>query len=811
VFKMTTVTIKGVPVNFPFEPYDLQKDYMEKSNETNGVLESPTGTGKTLSLLCSSLAWLQLKKAQLQMQRQTAMCEQPNDYISSLKIQLEKTAGKTSGRSFLGLPIIIYASRTHSQLSQAMQELKRTSYSHMKACILGSREVMCIHPELISEQNNSRHMCDLKVKTRNCFYYNQVERKKLDPAISELSIIDIEDILKLGDRHKFCPYFMTKELRQHADIIFMPYNYLLDPLARKALGLELSNSIVILDEAHNIERNCEEAASLQIKSSDIALAIEELTGVMKVLGDEAGAELFGESGDILPEDLCILKEILLNFEKEMDSIELTGGPEGTNFDGNYIFEILSNAGVKANNFNKTIHLISNIIQFLTTVGDGPFARKGNGLQLFEDFLTIVFGGVTEEFKNKVKLCYKVHIVEEEIKKKKPDNWLSKATTKSSGRVLSYWCFNPGFGMDMLMGENLKSLILTSGTLAPLRPLITELGLNVQVRLENPHIVKGDQICVKIISSGPDTEMLNSNFKNRDNPKYMGSLGRSVLNLCRVIPHGLLIFFPSYPTMEKCAQYWQECGLWSNICQLKPILMEPRDKNTFNNAIAEYYAKIKDPALKGAIFMGVCRGKVSEGLDFADANGRAVILTGLPYPPLKDPKVILKKRYLDKRNADDKEFLRGDEWYSLEATRAVNQAIGRVIRHRNDYGAILLLDTKFNYSSVKNHMSRWLRDHIKTVNNFGEAMRDLRIFFKNAEAKFPTSDHKTKSAPASSTPCEFDVPAAYKKNNFDFSTSSIASASTSSTTESLNGDGEVVIHKRVSTCSLTNTLKGKKSI
>lgn len=32
-------------------------------------------------------------------------------------------------------------------------------------------------------------------------------------------------------------------------------------------------------------------------------------------------------------------------------------------------------------------------------------------------------------------------------------------------------------------------------------------------------------------------------------------------------------------------------------------------------------------------------QVSEGLDFANNNGRAVIITGLPYPPRMDPKVL----------------------------------------------------------------------------------------------------------------------------------------------------------------------------
>ena len=48
---------------------------------------------------------------------------------------------------------------------------------------------------------------------------------------------------------------------------------------------------------------------------------------------------------------------------------------------------------------------------------------------------------------------------------------------------------------------------------------------------------------------------------------------------------------------------------------------------------EYYAAAKDK--RGACFLAVCRGKVAEGLDFADDNGRACIITGLPYPPLKD--------------------------------------------------------------------------------------------------------------------------------------------------------------------------------
>lgn len=57
------------------------------------------------------------------------------------------------------VPKVIYASRTHSQLAQAMQELKRTNYNTMKAAIIGSREQLCIHPDVVKETNNATKVC----------------------------------------------------------------------------------------------------------------------------------------------------------------------------------------------------------------------------------------------------------------------------------------------------------------------------------------------------------------------------------------------------------------------------------------------------------------------------------------------------------------------------------------------------------------------------------------------------------------------------------------------------------------------------
>ena len=69
-------------------------------------------------------------------------------------------------------------------------------------------------------------------------------------------------------------------------------------------------------------------------------------------------------------------------------------------------------------------------------------------------------------------------------------------------------------MEQLLNTHVRSIILTSGTLAPLPPLIAELAIPVAQHLENPHIVKQSQVYVKIIGSGPDREQLISNYANR---------------------------------------------------------------------------------------------------------------------------------------------------------------------------------------------------------------------------------------------------------------------------------------------------------
>nr|XP_047125665.1 regulator of telomere elongation helicase 1 isoform X2 [Hydra vulgaris]XP_047125666.1 regulator of telomere elongation helicase 1 isoform X2 [Hydra vulgaris] len=756
---MVNIVICGVNIDFPFEPYECQIKYMEKvitclQKGLNGLLESPTGTGKTLCLLCATLGWRETYVARLQLERVGKL--QQNAFSDSLGSTLgeasgEKNAGGSWERGFLDVPKIIYASRTHSQITQCVNELKNTRYVP-KICVLGSREQMCINSEVMREENNNGkvHMCRIKVAGKQCFFYNNLEasKDKVPPGM-----LDIEDLVSIGTEKKFCPYYMARELRKEADLLFMPYNYVLDFKARNVHGVDLTNTIVLLDEAHNLESHCENNASFELSSFDLASCIEDSQQCIEILlqKEEEGLTSLDEAsiGDLTTEDASLMKTLFLNLETFICDIQLTNG--SATKPASFLFDELAKLNVTNNSKEQILETLEKMSGVLASTKSKAFGGKNYALDKFASALKTMFMRVSEASCETSKdhlstqRFYKVHISAEDDKKQKSlDAWAqsSKQTKKYSARTLSYWCFNPGLTMKELRDQGVRSIILTSGTLSPLASLKAEFLIPFDVELENGHVIEKQQVFVGILPQGPDGKKLNSSYQSRSTSEYQVSLGNTIVNLSRIIPDGLLVFFPSYPVMDMVLAKWQECGIWNRIATNKGLYVEGRGKLGFNETIDEFYLKIHDPALKGAVFFAVCRGKVSEGLDFSDANGRGVVITGLPFPPSFDPRVILKQQYLDEHKSNV--TISGKEWYRQQASRAVNQAIGRVIRHKNDFGAILLCDERFCQPSAKEHLPSWIKQQTKEYKDFGQAQRDLVIFFRNIQEKMGTVLTKCKS-------------------------------------------------------------------
>lgn len=94
-----------------------------------------------------------------------------------------------------------------------------------------------------------------------------------------------------------------------------------------------------------LKKMCEESASVRIKSSDVALCIEDVTAIMKLVMDPSQLESGEEPTDFTLDDLTLLKEMLLELEKVIDSIEIYNIADGVTFPGSYMFELLQKAKV----------------------------------------------------------------------------------------------------------------------------------------------------------------------------------------------------------------------------------------------------------------------------------------------------------------------------------------------------------------------------------------------------------------------------------------------------------------------------------
>ena len=71
---------------------------------------------------------------------------------------------------------------------------------------------------------------------------------------------------------------------------------------------------------------------------------------------------------------------------------------------------------------------------------------------------------------------------------------------------------------------------------------------------------GSQVWVGVVPVGPKGTALNSSYNNRDSREYKEDLGYAVVNFARMVPDGLLVFFPSYGVLKNCTDFWKNTSV-----------------------------------------------------------------------------------------------------------------------------------------------------------------------------------------------------------------------------------------------------------
>uniref|UniRef100_A0A673IV00 DNA 5'-3' helicase n=1 Tax=Sinocyclocheilus rhinocerous TaxID=307959 RepID=A0A673IV00_9TELE len=845
-------TIGGVKINFPCKAYPSQLAMMNSiirglNNGQHCLLESPTGSGKSLALLCSALAWQQAqfvwflvsavnsdqsKKSTLssrlseKLQASLSNGEQDDDFkidrkrirtpsteqkvpllIASIPVTLligllslviilsfffsteqqakmsQKTVEKSkdsdkdkegSGRK--KIPKIFFGTRTHKQITQIARELKRTLYSTVPMTILSSRDHTCVHPEVVPHANRNER-CKELLEAKNglsCRYYHNVHKMRDQSTLQWVHGLhqawDIEDLVRLGGKLRSCAYYAARELMQDACIVFCPYNYLLDPLIRESMEINLKEQIVVLDEAHNIEDCARESASYTLNQAQLLLARDELDGMVthNIRRDQHRPLLaFCCSLANWVKESCNSLE-----EREYESsCKVWTGAE--------ILGIFHGLGITADTFSLLQKNLAAVLEKEERIGlvngredvvQVPTISSNTQSMLKSLFMVLEFlfrqnCRFADDYRVALQQSY-MWTTQQDLPDAqgffaRPQRRRQSTRTKTLVHTLSFWCLNPAVAFSDLSGS-VRSIVLTSGTLSPMGSFSSELGIKFSIQLEANHVISKSQVWVGTVGAGPQGRKLCATFQHAETFAFQDEVGALLLKVCLTVSQGVLCFLPSYKMLDKLRDRWMNTGLWDKLEERKTVITEPRGggKGDFDELLQTYYEAIRGTAANnGALLVAVCRGKVSEGLDFTDDNARAVVTIGIPFPNIKDLQVELKMKYNDK-HAKSRGLLPGGRWYEIQAYRALNQALGRCIRHRNDWGALILVDDRFRTNPNKyiTGLSKWVRQLVRHHDTFTGAMQSLESFSQGQRGAVETFEEtQSQAAPQHPSPSTITSP------------------------------------------------------
>jgi len=775
--------ISGTLVKFPLaSPYPMQIRVIEcviramKLN-ANALIESPTGSGKTLALLCAALARAAFEASDDGHRERTEAKEDEKKKRAEIDENVdgrrERMETKEDEKKKLK---IYYATRTHTQIEQCVKELKRTEY-RPKMVVLASKEHYCVNAKAKKTgdvNGECRRLMDESVSGRGCYCAGAAAVKLASHAKTSTEAMDIEDLVRLGKSMKGCPYFASRILAEDAELVFAPYNYLLDPRTRAAMDIDVEGSVIIFDEGHNIEDTSREAASEEVTLEEVAECVDGLTSMCS--RSTAKNEEFEVLRSVMHGlyswfvRMCDDRGAEYVLKQDTQLFETWGAT----LRGEHALAALAGAGVTRESVGDIMRALSLATKYNQDLKDHKERVSGTALNTCEKVLNplkfMLSNGETTARDYRI-LLEKTLSQTEVLSTQAQRSTLVRLPIDEVVKI-DFRCLNPALAFRDLVGEKgARSVILTSGTLAPLNSFASELGVDFPIRMEAPHCVDmHKQVWGCVIASGPNNQPLNAGFKSRNDWTFQDELGSSVERWAKIVPHGMLMFFPSYSLMDTIVRRWRDSGVWKSIesASGKKIFQEPTGKTTtygnqkkpaetLEQVLEKYYKCVADsvksaphpyaPAPenarggRGAILLAVCRGKISEGIDFADANARAVICVGIPYPNYKDPMVQAKRSYNDEGQA--RGLLSGQKWYDQQAFRALNQAVGRCLRHRFDHGAIMLVDERFGQNAIQS-LPKWLRGAMQhPTAGFEQQLASLTSFF-DAHAENPPGEDEPAS-------------------------------------------------------------------
>ncbi|KAI8926822.1 hypothetical protein BC831DRAFT_455121 [Entophlyctis helioformis] len=693
--------LDGLPILFPYEfIYPEQYAYMrdiKRALDAQGhcLLEMPSGTGKTVSLLSLIVAYQQF-------------------YPEKRKL--------------------IYCSRTVPEIDKALAELKRLMEYRAEALggvrepFLGigltSRRNLCVHPRVSKEKRGT--VADAQCRNLTAPWIR--ENAKTDPDIETCEFFDtlesvdsaatvpsgvytLEDFKEYAASKKYCPYFLARRLLPFANVIIYSYHYLLDPKVADMVSKELSKDcIVVFDEAHNIDNVCTESLSIDISRPILdasARSVAELSRKIDKMKETNSEKLQNEYQRLV--------EGLRQTQQARDAGDIMANPILTN---DMLQESVPGNIRHAEHFvaflRRFVEYLKTRLRVMHVVAESPPSFLQHVKEItYIDRKPLRFAA--ERLASLIS-ALEINDLAEYGALQKVASFATLVATYQKGFILILEPFendldtipNPVLHLSCLdatlaikpVFERFRSVIITSGTLSPMELYPSLLGFEPVVTESYQMTLTRTCFLPLIVTRGSDQVPVSSKFEVRNDIAVVRNYGNILLEFAKITPDGLVCFFPSYLYMESIVAAWNDLGMLQELLKLKLVFIETPDGTETSIALENYRMACDNG--RGAVLLSVARGKVSEGVDFDHNYGRAVILFGIPYQYTESRILKARLEYLRDNNK-----IRENDFLTFDAMRHGAQCVGRVLRGKTDYGLMVFADKRFARQDKRSKLPKWI--------------------------------------------------------------------------------------------------------